>query len=333
MSLQQNLQKCLETWKNISHLDFCLLTENNDVYVTTGRKRLPARDRLAEFREDSALCIASSSLCMYKIMNRGDCIYLLLVWGNGDSLATIGELAVCQIQSLMEAYAEKNDKNSFMQNLLLGTYTEIDAFNRAKKLHISPSANRAVFVVETRQPKNEHALATIRNIFSARTRDFITALDDSSIIVIRELSSTESYDDLEDIAFMLVDMLGAEAMTQAWVSYSNVAEDLKQLANAYKEARTALEIGKTFYAERNVFGYRRLADQIWQCKFWRTEYGNADAGSDGYYERKQSIHASQSDYARTRVDNHRGCHCRNRPGYQCGAGGGGTDVRKPVFHF
>ena len=258
MSLQQNLQKCLETWKNISHLDFCLLTENNDVYVTTGRKRLPARDRLAEFREGSALCIASSSLCMYKIMNRGDCVYLLLVWGSGDSLATIGELAICQIQSLMEAYAEKNDKNSFMQNLLLGTYTEIDAFNRAKKLHISPSASRAVFVVETRQPKNEHALATIRNIFSARTRDFITALDDSSIIVIRELSSTESYDDLEDIAFMLVDMLGAEAMTQAWVSYSNVAEDLKQLANAYKEARTALEIGKTFYAERNVFGYRRL---------------------------------------------------------------------------
>ena len=160
MSLQQNLQKCLENWKNISCLDFCLLTENNDVYVTTGRKRLPARDRLAEFREGSALCIASSSLCMYKIMDRGDCVYLLLVWGSGDSLATIGELAVCQIQSLMEAYAEKNDKNSFMQKLLLGTYTEIDAFNRAKKLHISPSASRAVFVVETRQPKNEHALAT-----------------------------------------------------------------------------------------------------------------------------------------------------------------------------
>ena len=76
---------------------------------------------------------------------------------------------------------------------------------------------------------------------------------------------------------------------------------------------------------------------------WLTKYGNANFGglnmgtlmqvSDGYYERKQSIHASQSDHARTRVDNHRGCHCRNRPGYQCGAGGGGTDVRKPVFHF
>ncbi len=33
---------------------------------------------------------------------------------------------------------------------------------------------------------------------------------------------------------------------------------VKQLSNAYKEARTAMEIGKIFYAERNVFGYRRL---------------------------------------------------------------------------
>lgn len=57
---------------------------------------------------------------------------------------------------------------------------------------------------------------------------------------------------------MLVDMLGAEAMTQAWVACSNTADDLRELSNAYKEARTALEIGKIFYAERAVFEYRTL---------------------------------------------------------------------------
>ena len=101
-------------------------------------------------------------------------------------------------------------------------------------------------------------MATIKNIFSARTHDFITSIDNRGIIVVRELTSAETYDDLENIAHMLVDMLGTEAMTQAWVAYSNTANDLKDLSNAYKEARTALEIGKIFYAERNVFGYRTL---------------------------------------------------------------------------
>ena len=97
-----------------------------------------------------------------------------------------------------------------------------------------------------------------KSIFSARTHDFITSIDNRGIIVVRELTAAETYDDLENIAHMLVDMLGTEAMTQAWVAYSNTANDLKDLSNAYKEARTALEIGKIFYAERNVFGYRTL---------------------------------------------------------------------------
>ena len=258
MSIQRTLQKCMEDWKQISSLDFCLLQEDNSVFVTTCQKRLPSQSRLEDFRNDSALCIANSSCSLYKIMDREKLLYVLIVWGSGGNVSTIGELAVCQISSLVEAYSEKSDKNAFMQKLLLGTYNEIEAFNRAKKLHISSSCQRAVFLIETKQAGDEHALAMIRNIFSARTHDFITSVDDKGIIIVRELVSTETYENLESTAHMLVDMLGAEAMTQAWVSYSNVAGSLKDLANAYKEARMALEIGKIFYSERNVFGYRNL---------------------------------------------------------------------------
>lgn len=225
--------------------------------VTTCDRRLPAESKLEEFRNSTALCLSNATCCLYKITEKNEQL-LLIVWGSEDSVSTIGELAVCQIESILESYAEKNDKNAFMQKLLLGDYTDVEAFNRARKLHISSSARRAVFLVETRQSKDEHALATIKNIFSARTHDFITSIDNRGIIVVRELTSAETYDDLENIAHMLVDMLGTEAMTQAWVAYSNTANDLKDLSNAYKEARTALEIGKIFYAERNVFGYRTL---------------------------------------------------------------------------
>ena len=258
MSVQRTLQKCLDDWKEISRLDFCLLDLNGQPFCSTCSRQLPSASRLEEFSESSALCMANTGSCLYKVHDREEFSYILIVWGSGDSVPTIGELAVYQIESLITAYAEKNDKNTFMQKLLLGNYTEVEAFNQAKKLRISSTSSRAVFLVETRQEKDEHALATIKNIFSARTKDFITSIDDTGIIVVHELSSTETEEDLENIAFMLVDMLGTEAMTQAWVSYSNMAEDLKQLSNAYKEARTALEIGKIFYSERNVFSYRRL---------------------------------------------------------------------------
>lgn len=258
MSIQRTLQKCLDDWKEISRLDFCLLDLNGQPFCSTCSRQLPSASRLEEFSESSALCMANTGSCLYKVHDREEFSYILIVWGSGDSVPTIGELAVYQIESLITAYAEKNDKNTFMQKLLLGNYTEVEAFNQAKKMRVSSTSSRAVFLVETRQEKDEHALATIKNIFSARTKDFITSIDDTGIIVVHELSSTETEEDLENIAFMLVDMLGTEAMTQAWVSYSNMADDLKQLSNAYKEARTAMEIGKIFYSERNVFSYRRL---------------------------------------------------------------------------
>ena len=258
ISIQRNLQKCMEDWKQISGLDFCLLSEDNSVFVATGERRIPSAGKLENFRNGDALCTANASCCLYKVMDRDELLYILIVWGSGESTSTIGELAVCQIRSLIEAYSEKNDKNAFMQKLLLGSYSAVEAFNRAKKLHISSSCQRAVFLVETRQAGDEHALTMIRNIFSARTHDFITSVDDKGIIIVRELVSTETYENLEATAHMLVDMLGAEAMTQAWVAYSNVANGLRDLANAYKEARMALEIGKIFYSERNVFGYRKL---------------------------------------------------------------------------
>ena len=258
MKVFQVLQKCLNDWKNISHLDFCLVDSDDKICVTTCSRQLPSSKKLEDFRESDALCLSNTSCSLYKIMDNQQLAYVLILWGTDSSVSTIGELAVCQIESLLTAYAEKSDKNVFMQNLLLGNYGEIDAFNKAKKLHISTSVRRCIFLAETKQNKDENVLATIRNIFSARTRDFITALDDSGIIIIHELQSTEEFQDMRRVAHMLVDMLNTEAMTSAWVSYSNLTDNIHHLPSAYKEAKTALEVGKIFYAQKNVFGYNRL---------------------------------------------------------------------------
>lgn len=258
MAIQQILQKYLHDWNRISHFDYCLLNPDNSVYASTTSRRLPSGAKIQDFREQPAVCVSNTTCSMFKVFYNQECLYILIVWGTKEDVLTIGELAVCQVESLLEAYAEKSDKNTFMQNLLLGKYSEVEAFNRAKKLHIPTSTKRAVFLVETKQDKDENALATIRNIFSSHTKDFITAIDDKGIIIIRELSSTETYDSLESIALMLVDMLNTEVMTYAWVSYSTIAEDIKDLCNAYKEARTALEIGKIFYSQKTVFSYSKL---------------------------------------------------------------------------
>ena len=128
MKLLQILQKCLEDWKNISHLDFCLVNLDNTIYISTCDRALPSEEKLEEFKEDEALCISNMNCRLYKVTESHQLQYILIVWGNSEAASTIGELAVCQIESLLTAYMEKSDKNVFMQNLLLGSYSEVDVF-------------------------------------------------------------------------------------------------------------------------------------------------------------------------------------------------------------
>ena len=93
--------------ENISQLDFCLIDSENNVFVSTCDRKLPAQKKLDEFRQSNALCVSNTSCCLYKLTEIQTDSYLLIVWGKGEAASTIGELAVCQIHSLFTAYAEK----------------------------------------------------------------------------------------------------------------------------------------------------------------------------------------------------------------------------------
>lgn len=258
MNIQQIMENCLQEWKEISGLEFALVDEENQCFVNTGDRALPSAARLQDLRDRDALCVANASCAIHKVIEKNRLQYILVVWGNGEKTASIGQLAVCQVRTLLTAYAEKNDKHLFFQKLLSGQYTEGELYSRAKKLHIPVQARRVVFLVETRQERDDAVLSLIRNLCAAQSGDFEAELSPRIIAVVREVSIHDSRNDLEEYAKMLVAMLNTEAMTSALVSYSGVTEHIRELESAGKEARTALEIGEIFYAQQRVFGYDQL---------------------------------------------------------------------------
>ena len=68
----------------------------------------------------------------------------------------------------------------------------------------------------------------------------------------------ESYAELDKTANMILDMLNTEAMTKVRVAYGTVINDIKEVSRSYKEAKMALDVGKIFYASKNVIAYSNL---------------------------------------------------------------------------
>ncbi len=170
----------------------------------------------------------------------------------------IGRVAVSEIQNLLAAYKERVDKNNFIQNLLLDNMLLVDIYNRAKKLHIEVEAPRVVFIIETRREKDNIAMETLKTLFASRTGDYITAVDEKSIILVREVEENESYGDLEAAAQMMRDMLNSEAMSAVHISYGTIVEQINQVSKSYKEAKMALDVGKIFYSEKDIIAYNTL---------------------------------------------------------------------------
>ena len=91
----------------------------------------------------------------------------------GEEAYMIGRLAACQIRSMVSAFREQFDRNSFMQNVVLGNMLVVDMYNKAKKLHIE-AAQRVVFVIEVSGKKDGVVMETVKNLFASSTVDFIT---------------------------------------------------------------------------------------------------------------------------------------------------------------
>ncbi len=116
----------------------------------------------------------------------------------------------------------------------------------------------AVWSLLLKRRMDTNALETVRSLFSGKTKDFITAVDEKNIILVKELKPNETYDDMTRTAKVILDMLNTEAMTKAHVAFGTIINEIKDVSRSYKEAKMALDVGKIFYSGRNVVAYSNL---------------------------------------------------------------------------
>lgn len=258
MISNQILQNTIDGLKTITRIDMCVLDVDGKVLATTSPDASGYEESVSTFAKSPADSQVISGHQFFKVYDDNQLEYILLVMGGSDDVYIIGKLATFQIQNLMVAYKERFDKDNFIKNLLLDNLLLVDIYNRAKKLHIDSEAKRVVLLVETQTEKDNTALETVRTLFATRTRDFITAVDEKNIIIVKEVKQSETYKDIEQTAFVILDTLNTEAMSRVKVAFGTIISSLKDVSKSYKEAKMALDVGKIFYSDKNVVAYSNL---------------------------------------------------------------------------
>ena len=247
MISNQILQNTIEGLKGISKVDFCVLDTEGKELAATGEVDKNCSDAVLAFVESPADSQVIQGRQFFKIFDEQRLEYML------------GKIAAFQIQSLLVAYKERFDKDNFIKNLLLDNLLLVDIYNRAKKLHIDTEVKRVIFIIETSHEKDSAALDNVRNLLGSKSRDFVTAVDEKNIIVVKELSEKDGNKELEKMAKDMLDLLRSEGGDeQVHIAYGTMVNDIKEVSKSYKEAKLALDVGKIFFSEKDIVAYTTL---------------------------------------------------------------------------
>ena len=259
MISNQILQNTIEGLKGISRIDFCVLDTEGKALATTFEDTWNYESAVLSFVESPADSQVIQGCQFFKIFDEQQLEYVLLAGGESEDVYMLGKIAAFQVQSLLVAYKERFDKDNFIKNLLLDNLLLVDIYNRAKKLHIDTEAKRVIFIIETSHEKDSVALDNVRNLLSGKSRDFVTAVDEKNIIVVKELADKDGSRELEKMAKEMMEILRAESEDdKIYIAYGTVVNDIKEVSKSYKEAKLALDVGKIFFDEKDIVAYSTL---------------------------------------------------------------------------
>lgn len=258
MISNQILQNTIDGLKGITRIDLCIVDVEGKVLAATFLEAEEFVEPALTFVESPADSQVVNGCQFFKVFDDHQLEYILLARGDSDDVYMVGKIASFQIQNLLVAYKERFDKDNFIKNLLLDNLLLVDIYNRAKKLHIDTEVRRVVFIVETNRDKDGNELERIRSIFGGKTKDFVTAVDEKNIIVVKEVAENEGYEELNKTAEVIVNLFRSDAENDIHVAYGTIVGEIKEVSRSYKEARMALDVGKIFFEDKDVIAYSTL---------------------------------------------------------------------------
>ncbi len=257
MVSNQVLQRTIDGLTQITHVQLSVIDAEGTVLASNMEDSKSYVSQVDDFSRSDADSQVIFGCQFIKVYDEEHLEFIAVAKGENDEAVACAKILVFQIEELLVAYRERFDKDNFFKNLLLDNLLLVDIFNRAKKLHVEYKARRVCLIVETGPSKDGSDIEHVHSIVGKRPEDFVTAADENSVIIIKQLSENDTEDDIVSCAQNIVTSMRSEGR-DVRVSYGTPCDELREVSKSYKEANLALDVGKIFFRENKVIAYSVL---------------------------------------------------------------------------
>ena len=184
--------------------------------------------------------------------------YAVFCSGDDENARGYCQLAYIALNDAKNFYEEKHDRGTFVKNIIMDNILPGDIYIRAKELHFATDAPRAVFLVRQIGHSDVATVDVLSNMFADKMQDFVLSINENEIAVVKQISGSTTTADLEKMAAAMETTLKNELRIKTVIGIGTISDHLRELADSYKEAQTAIDVGKVFDTEKSIINYENL---------------------------------------------------------------------------
>ena len=184
--------------------------------------------------------------------------YAVFCTGDDDTAKGFCQMAYIALNDAKTFYEEKHDRGTFVKNIIMDNILPGDIYIRAKELHFATDAPRAVFLIRQVGHSDVATVDVLGGMFPDKLQDFVLSINEMDIAVVKQISGATTTEELEKMAAGIEETLKNELRIKTVIGIGTIADHLRELADSYKEAQTAIEVGKVFDTEKSIMHYENL---------------------------------------------------------------------------
>jgi len=184
--------------------------------------------------------------------------YAVFCQGEDEQARVLCAVAHIALSDAKYFYEEKHDRGTFIKNVIMDNILPGDIYIRAKELRFATDAPRAVFLVRDMSQTEAAMVEKISALFPDKMQDFVLSINETDVAVIKQLTGEPTPNELHQIALSIEKAMKKSQDSQCVIGIGTVAFHLRELADAYKEAQTAIEVGRVFDEESSIISYDKL---------------------------------------------------------------------------
>ena len=184
--------------------------------------------------------------------------YAIFAEGEDDLAKTVCVMAYIAITEARMYFEENHDKCAFVKNIISDNILPGDVFVRAKELNFVTDVPRVILVVRHSGTLDISAIELLQGLFPDKQRDFVISVSENDIALIKELPAVSDVQYMQKLAETIEKKLHDEVGLKTVIGIGTPARHLRELADRYKEALVAIDVGKVFDADKTIINYESL---------------------------------------------------------------------------